>query len=128
LVENYQKRKSTEGEIFYFWGHSWQIGKTDAPWNEFETLITNFADNPEAWYATQGDLSVWNWIRNNTQTEVVSKSPTSTKIRFTRPTLHTWLAARVPLAIKVPAGVTQVKWQGKTLEVQNGTVDLPWQG
>jgi peptidoglycan/xylan/chitin deacetylase (PgdA/CDA1 family) len=128
LVENYQKRKDTEVEIFYFWGHSWQIGKSDAQWNEFETLLTNFADNPEAWYATQGDLSVWNWIRNNTKTEVTSKSPTSTKISFTRPTLHSWLAARVPLAIKVPAGVTQVKWQGKTLDVQNGTVDLPWQG
>jgi hypothetical protein len=128
LVENYTKRKNTEGEIFYFWGHSWQIGKTDAQWADFENLVANFANNPEAWYATQGDLAVWNWIRSNTKIEVSAKSPSVTKITLTRPSLHPWLAARVPLALKVPAGITQVKWQGKTLEVQNGSVDLPWPG
>lgn len=126
LIANYEKRKNTEGEIFYFWGHSWQIGKTDQQWADFETLIATFANNPEAWYATQGDLSVWDWLRNNTRLEVATKSPTSTKVTLTRPTLHPWLASRVPFAIKVPAGVTQVKWQGKVLEVQDGKVDLNW--
>ncbi|MDQ3813483.1 MAG: polysaccharide deacetylase family protein, partial [Armatimonadota bacterium] len=128
LVENYEKRKNTEGEIFHVWGHSWQIGKTDDKWNEFEKLMTNFAGNPAAWYATQGDLSVWHWLRNNTKIAVADKSPTTATITLTRPALHPWLAARVPLAIKVPAGVTQVKWQGQTLDVQNGLVDLPWPG
>lgn len=126
LVENYEKRKDTEGAIFYVWGHSWQIGKTDKQWDDLEKLMTNFADNPEAWYATQGDLSLWSWMRNHTKMEVAASSPTTTKITVTRPGLHPWLANRVPLALKVPANVTQVKWQGQTLEVRNGMVDLPW--
>lgn len=128
LTENYEKRKNTEGNIFYFWGHSWQIGKTDAQWAEFDKFVSGFANNPEAWYATQGDLSVWSWMRTHTKMDVAAKSPSATKITLMRPSLHPWLAARVPLALKVPAGVTQVKWQGKTLDVQNGTVDLPWPG
>ncbi|MES2658950.1 MAG: polysaccharide deacetylase family protein [Verrucomicrobiota bacterium] len=122
----WEKTKTKEGAIFYFWGHSWQIGKTDADWTKFETFSAQFAGHPDAWYASQGAMSVWLWARKNVQVSVLKKSAEKVSVEITRPWIHPYLSAQCPLAFTVPAGVEKVTWQGKVVPVIHGKVDLAW--
>ncbi len=122
----WEKTKTKDGAIFYFWGHSWQIGKTDADWAKFETFAAQFAGNPDAWYASQGAMSVWWWARKNVQVAVLKKSAEKVSVEITRPWIHPYLSAQCPLAFSVPVGVETVIWQGKSIPVTHGKVDLAW--
>jgi hypothetical protein len=122
----WEKTKTKDGGIFYFWGHSWQIGKTDADWNKFEAFTSQFAGNPDAWYASQGAMSVWLWARKNVHVSVLKQSAGKVSFQITHPWIHPYLSAQVPLAFTVPAGVEKVLWQGKMVPVVNGKVDLIW--
>jgi peptidoglycan/xylan/chitin deacetylase (PgdA/CDA1 family) len=126
LEKAWEAACAKEGNIFAFWGHSWQIGKTDQQWSDFEQFVAKFAHEPKAWYATQGELFLWLWKRKNVRIEVTEKTPGKMTIRLTRPWLHPWLAAQCPLCLKVQPGVEKVVWQGKEITVVNGQVDLPW--
>lgn len=116
-----QKR---EGGVFHFWGHSWQIGKTDEQWQSFESFISGFAGHPNAWYASQGELSLWMWARKNVKFEVTSKSAQKVHVTVTRPWLHPYLAKQCPMTVRLPAGVTKVLWRGRELPVANGMAEL----
>jgi|GEM_PF-1503376 len=122
----WEKTKTKDGAIFYFWGHSWQIGKTDADWTKFEAFAAQFAGNPDAWYASQGSMSVWMWARKNVSFSVLKKDAGSVSVKITHPWIHPYLAAQCPLAFTVPAGVTKVLWQGKEIPVTDGRVELTW--
>ena len=126
LEKAWEETRVTEGGIFAFWGHSWQIGKTDEQWNDFENFAAKFAHQPNTWYASQGDLFLWLWSRKNVRLAVMVKTPTKVTVQLTRPWLHPWLSAHCPLSLKIPAGVEKVMWQGKTIAVDNGFVKLPW--
>ena len=75
LERDWAKTITKEGGVFYFWGHSWQIGKTDEQWQKFETFVAQFANQPNTWYASQGELSLWLWAHKNVKLDIVSKSP-----------------------------------------------------
>ena len=122
----WEKTKTRDGAIFYFWGHSWQIGKTDADWKKFEDFTAQFAGNPDAWYASQGSMSVWWWARKNVHVSVLKKSVGKVSVEITHPWIHPYLSAQCPLAFAVPAGVAKVIWQGKEIPVVDGKIDLPW--
>lgn len=122
----WEKTKVKDGGIFYFWGHSWQIGKTDADWTRFETFAAQFSGHPDAWYASQGSMSVWLWARKNVHLEVTQKSAGSVSVQVTHPWIHPYLSAQSPLAFTVPAGVEKVRWQGQEIPVVAGKVDLAW--
>lgn len=126
LTATWEKVKTKEGAIFYFWGHSWQIGKTDADWKKFEDFVVQFSAHPDAWYASQGEMSVWLWERKNVTLTVTEKSPARVQVQIRHPWVHPYLSALCPLALKVPAGVEKVTWQGKVIPVVDGRVDLPW--
>ncbi|MFA6286186.1 MAG: polysaccharide deacetylase family protein [Opitutaceae bacterium] len=126
LEAQWPKTRAVEGGVFYFWGHSWQIGKTDEQWKKFEDFVAQFAHQPDAWYPSQGEFSLWVWSRKNVKITAGEKSPAKTVVTLSRPWLHPWLAAKCPLTLKVPAGVTKVLWQGKEITVADGRVELTW--
>lgn len=126
LEAQWKKTRETEGGVFYFWGHSWQIGKTEEHWQKFETFVAQFAGQPDVWYASQGELALWRWARENVNITVSEKSASKTVVVLSRPWLHPHLAAQCPLTFKVPAGVTKVLWQGVEIPVTDGLVELAW--
>lgn len=126
LEARWTKVRAVEGGVFYFWGHSWQIGKTDEQWQKFDDFVAKFARQPDAWYASQGEFSLWLWSRKNVKISAGEKTSSKTVVMLTRPWLHPWLSARCPLTLAVPAGVEKVLWQGKEIPVTDGRVELPW--
>lgn len=126
LTAQWEKTRQIEGGVFYFWGHSWQIGKTDEQWQKFDDFVAQFAGQPDVWYASQGELALWRWARANVNIAVVEKSATRTTLTLSRPWIHPHLAAQCPLTLAVPAGVDKILWQGKKIPVTNGRVELQW--
>ena len=95
LERQWNQVKDKEGTVFHFWGHSWQIGKTDAQWQKFDELAAKFAGDKDAWYPTQGDLFYWVWLRKNVKMEVKEKSAEKVVVEVSRPWVHAYLAGRV---------------------------------
>ena len=126
LERAWSQAKDKEGAVFYFWGHSWQIGKTEKDWAEFEAFAAQFANQPQAWYANQGELSLWLWSRKNVRLAVATQDSGRTAVTVTRPWLHPWLSERAALSLKMPAGVQKVLWRGRELPVKDGVVDFVW--
>ena len=126
LVAAWPRILEKEGGVFYLKGHSWQIGKTDEQWDKFEEFIARFAGHPQAWYPTKGEFGLWLWARDNIRLSVETHDSRRTVVRLERPWLHPWLAARCPLSLKLPAGVTSVRWQGRELPVIDDRVELIW--
>jgi hypothetical protein len=126
LIKAFEATRATGGGIFYFWGHSWQIGKTDEQWQDFEDFVAQFAHQSETWYASVGELALWRWSRQNVQLTVLNNTPKRVTVKLSRPWLHPWLAAKCLLTLKVPAGVQSVRWQEQSVPVKNGLVELPW--
>ncbi|MEZ0215527.1 MAG: polysaccharide deacetylase family protein [Rariglobus sp.] len=126
LTAQWEKTRQIEGGVFYFWGHSWQIGKTDEQWQKFDDFVAQFARQPDAWYASQGEFSLWLWSRKNVKITAAQKTSSKTVVTLSRPWLHPYLSSRCPLTLAVPAGVEKVLWQGKEIPVANGRVELPW--
>ncbi|MDQ8209246.1 polysaccharide deacetylase family protein [Coraliomargarita sp. SDUM461003] len=126
LEKDWLELKDQEGAVFSFWGHSWQIGKSEEAWERFEQLIAQFANQPQAWYATQGELSLWMWTRDQVQFEVTEDSSSKVLVRMTRPWLHPWLSERAVLSLRLPDGVERVLWNGQQLPIQDGAVDFTW--
>jgi hypothetical protein len=95
---------------------------------DFEAWVSQFARQPDAWYASQGELMLWIWARKNVRLEVGEKSAAKVMVKVTRPWLHPWLAERCPLTLKVPAVVEKVVWRGKEIAVKEGLVEIEWGG
>ncbi len=126
LLRQWDETRAKDGGIFYFWGHSWQIGKTDEQWKKFEDFCAKFANCPDAWYASQGELSIWLWLRSNVKMEVTEKNPAKVAVKISRPWLHPYLSAKRAISLKVPDGVTKVIWQGNEVRLANGFVEIKW--
>ena len=118
--------RAKEGGIFHMWGHAHQLGKTDEQWKKVEEYLARYANLPDVWYPTQGELFTWIWLRKNVQLTVTDKSPNKVIVKVTRPWLHPYLSGKRPLSLKVPAGVDKVLWQGREIAVAGGFVELPW--
>ena len=109
--------------VFYIWGHSYEINEND--WSAFEDLLNTFGHNPDAWYASQGDLAVWKWMRENVK---IAASGNSSKLTITliRPKLHPWWAARVPVALKVAGQLSAVKAGEKPARILKEGIQVEW--
>ena len=88
--------------------------------------MAKFAHQPHTWYASQGELFLWLWSRQNVRLAVTAKTPARVTVQLSRPWIHPWLSAQCPLSLKVPAGVEKVMWRGREIAVANGFVELPW--
>jgi peptidoglycan/xylan/chitin deacetylase (PgdA/CDA1 family) len=126
LARNWTRiREGATGGIFYFWGHAWD-NRTEEDWKNLEALLTTYAHQPDTWYATQGQLSLWRWLRTQARWENPRRVGPSAQITLTYPKLDPWLQKQVPVSISIPTGVTQVSLaDGKTLPIENGLVTLP---
>ena len=121
LQETWNKAMNKPGSIFYFWGHSWD-NKNEQDWADFEALLQRFSHKPGAWYATQGQLFLWRWLKANTHIKQADGEPT--EIVIAHPKLDPYWAAQCPLNLAMPEGITHVIWRGQTLPVIDGTVTL----
>lgn len=126
LERVWQTTRTNAGSVFYFWGHSWQIGKTDEYWRKFDDFVAQFARQPNAWYPSQGEFALWVWARQNVKMTVGERTPARVVVTLSRPWLHPYLAERCPLSLVVPEGTQSVRWQGHEVGVTDGHVDLRW--
>jgi peptidoglycan/xylan/chitin deacetylase (PgdA/CDA1 family) len=55
--ELYDQAKASEAEVFYFWGHSFEIC-TEADWSAFDAKIARIAQDPDSEWAELTDLFV----------------------------------------------------------------------
>lgn len=118
--------QTKEGGVFYFWGHSWQIGKTDEQWNAFEKFVAQFAGRPDTWYCSQGEFSLWLWLRRNVEVTVTEKKTSRIVVELQRPWVHPYLMKQCPISLQVPEGIEKVIWFGQEISVKQGYVDLVW--
>ena len=126
LEAQWKKIREIEGGVFYFWGHSWQIGKTEEHWQKFDAFVAQFAGQADVWYASQGELALWRWSRENIKISAGQTTPSKTVVTLSRPWLHPYLSAQCPITLKVPAGVTKVIWRDREIPVANGLVEFAW--
>ena len=124
LDASWQAAHTQEGGVFYFWGHTYEI-KPPKDWDYFEALLSRYEKKPEAWYATQGQLFIWRWLRANTRWEKIKESAEGTEFALTHPKLDPYLQKECPLSIKVPAGVTKILWQNQELPIVDGYAVIP---
>jgi peptidoglycan/xylan/chitin deacetylase (PgdA/CDA1 family) len=112
------------GGVFHIWGHSWEM-VTEDDWTRLDHLLEEFGHRADTWYTTQGDVTVWNWIRTHARIEPVNVTPTRLVLQVTQPALHASLQT-MPLTLKIPAEVDDVLWQGAHLKPEHGIVNLRW--
>jgi len=118
----WQRASATPRGVFYIWGHTYEIAN-EADWSAFEDLLNTYGRNPAAWYASQGDLMVWNLLRDTTKLAVTGDS-NRLVVRIDHGVLHPWWAARVPLAIRVSGQVTRATADGKALSLPSGEIQF----
>jgi peptidoglycan/xylan/chitin deacetylase (PgdA/CDA1 family) len=111
------------GSILYLWGHSFELAGDGT--KILEEVLASVANHPEVWYATLGELMIWQFTRNHLQIEQASTKGIGKSFTLKMPWLHPWLR-KVPLSLTVPDGVTEVLWQGKQIPVVNRRVQLVW--
>ena len=121
LIEaRWREALRTEGSVFHLWGHSWTV----SDWLRFSSLMSGFARRSDVWYATQGEVFVWRWLRNRTTVELLEDTQQRQIVRVSHPWLHPALA-KTPLTLKLPEGATRVLCGTVELGITNQTVVLP---
>lgn len=121
-LEKFKTRATKDGLVFYFWGHSSELTKPEKA-TAFDALLSTLENQPDTWYATQGEVAIWSLLRKETAITPAPNSKNGKAFTFRRPWIHPYLHT-VPLSVKLPEGVTSVTWNGTALAVQNGWVDL----
>ncbi len=130
LEQAWQRAVSQSGGVFYFWGHSREI-RTEADWKKFDAFLARYGRQPGVWYATQGQLFLWRWLRDNVRIDNITDARNGQiRVTLSWPELDRWLAKQVPLTVQVPADVTQVTVEAtgtapRELPASDGLVTLP---
>lgn len=117
----YEEAKKREGGVFYFWGHAWELDGANG-WNQLDGILKALGGKSEAWYATQGQLFLWKNLREKIRIEADNSKPG--RFRLIRPWLHPFFKD-IAFSLNV-TGAQSVLWKGKSYEVKEGRVDLPW--
>lgn len=120
----WNRAESTPRGVFYIWGHSYEL-LSETDWAAYENLLVKYARRPGVWYASQGDLLVWKWLRDNVRISASGDS-SHVVVRLERPALHSWWSSRVPVAIQMPGVVKRALLKEKPLPVINGQIQVDW--
>jgi peptidoglycan/xylan/chitin deacetylase (PgdA/CDA1 family) len=120
----WKRAAAAERGVFYLWGHTYEMTR-EADWKAFTELLSNYGRRPEVWYASQGDLMVWRWLRENVKVYAEGNSGRVT-VRLVRSTLHPWWSARVPVALVLPGTLHSVASANATTTITNGVVQIAW--
>lgn len=124
LEAAWSRASNAQRGVFYIWGHTYEMAK-EADWSAYEETLATFGHRREAWYASQGDLSVWKWMRGNVKI-TASGSASRLTVKIERPKLHPWWAARIPVALRVPGSVASASASGASVSVMGGVVQADW--
>ena len=111
------------GSVLYFWGHSYEL--TGNGMKKLEAVLDVVARRPDVWYATLGELMIWQYMRDHLKIEKTSAAPAGESFTLQMPWLHPYLR-QVPVSLTVPEGVASVTWQGQTVPVVDRRVQLKW--
>lgn len=125
IEQAWKSASNTPLGVFYIWGHSYEMTK-EAEWDAFENLLKVYGKRSEAWYAAQGDLMVWQWMRSQVRVHATG-SANHLRITLERPVLHPWWAARVPVALKFSGAIQSATLNNQNLEIIANQVQIPWQ-
>ena len=126
ITARFDELAKGEGTVFHVWGHSFELaGGGEAT---LEAVLAGIGGRPDVWYTTGGEVFVWRWMRQNTV--IVPVAPGVAKAQgpsftVTQPWLHPYLR-KLPLTLRVPAGTTEVIWNGARQPVKDGLVELVW--
>lgn len=111
------------GSVFHIWGHSYELAGMGMATLQADLAVV--ANNPAVWYATLGELMLWQFTRNKIQIVFNQNTLGDKTFTFKMPWLNPFLR-KVPISVTVPKGVSTVEWQGVQYPVQNGRVQLMW--
>ncbi|MFZ4724242.1 MAG: polysaccharide deacetylase family protein [Paludibacter sp.] len=111
------------GSILYIWGHSYELAGNGQ--QTLEEVLGAVGNHPDVWYATLGELMIWQYTRNQLQIELSKKNRSGNEFILKMPWLNPYLR-QIPLNISMPEGVKEVVWKGEKIQVKNGYVQLSW--
>lgn len=111
------------GSIYYIWGHSYELAGDGKKILEEDLAIV--AHRPDVWYATLGELTVWQFLRNQLKIEGAPATMNGQAFTIKMPWVHPYLR-QVPMSLTLPEGVKSVSWDGKSLPVVDQRVQLAW--
>jgi peptidoglycan/xylan/chitin deacetylase (PgdA/CDA1 family) len=123
ITKRFNELTQEEGTVFHVWGHSYELAGTGEA--TLEAVLAGIGGRPDVWYTTGGEVFVWRWMRQSTTFAPAPKAAEGASFTVTQPWLHPYLR-KLPLTVQVPAGVTEVVWNGARQPVQNGLVELVW--
>lgn len=123
--EAWKRAEAGAGGIFYIWGHSWE-NRDDRDWSAFEALLERFEKRPGVWYATQGQVFLWKWLRENARWEDVRVEGTKLSATLVYPQLNAFWQDRLPVTVELPAGVVRATGADqRELPINNNRITLP---
>lgn len=115
----WQRATSQPGGVFYFWGHSSEI-RTANDWESLDATLTRHAGHPDAWYATQGQLFLWRWLRAHARIKPLVPDD-NTRYRLSFPRLDPHWGAQLPITLRLPPGASGITLNGVSLPLPNNT-------
>lgn len=113
-------RKEKPGAMIYLWGHSYELDNGGD--KKLEAALGVLAKQPDVWYATQGEFSVWQFLRANSKINPGAK-PGEWIVKI--PWIHSFLRT-VPLTVELPPGTTEAIWNGKALPIIDNRIVCPY--
>jgi peptidoglycan/xylan/chitin deacetylase (PgdA/CDA1 family) len=125
MEKAWQRASRTDGGVLYFWGHSSEL-RSPEDWQALDARLALYARRPGTWYATQGQLFLWRWLRENARWTRAA-TPAEDGIEFTIefPRLAPHWRQLLPLTVQLPPGVTRVAHAGSLVDAEAAQVVLP---
>lgn len=111
-------RENKAGDFIYLWGHSYELVNGGA--ERLEENLAILGKQPDIWYATQGEYSIWSFIRRNLTIE--RKAPKEFEISL--PWLNPYLKEQCSIFLLLPSNVTKALWNGKELPITDGYIEV----
>ena len=121
--EKFEELRQKPGSILYIWGHSYEIAGEGA--KTLDDVLASVANRPEAWYATLGELMIWQYTKSHFKIAPTTAKKASKTVELKLPWLNPYLR-KVPVSLIIPNGVNEVLWQGEKIPVVNNRVQLKW--
>lgn len=106
MEQAWRRAAGQPGGVFNFWGHSSEI-RTPEAWENVAATLARHARHPDAWYATQGQLFLWRWLRAHARIEPLA-SDNGTRFRLTFPRLDPHWRKQLPISLRLPPGTLGV--------------------
>jgi len=122
IDEEWQRAARSIRGVFYLWGHSYEMVEEE-DWKVFEAMLKRYGEHDGVWYASQGDLMVWEAWRARTRIHATGHAEKVT-IQVDSEMPHSWWAARIPFALRVPGRLSRVSGSIPGLKIIDGGVEI----